>query len=343
MKWFLRYKLHHVAFWMAYFIFWTYVSKNGYGADLSKAVLATFIYFLGQAGVGYLSIYWLVPRFFFTKKYIVFAALVLGSCVLGSLLIDVGMRGVFPDLFARGGNAVSFNRYFLYCFIAVFFSTILFIAARVIKERVQAQKMNSILEKEKTEHELKFLKSQINPHFLFNAINSIYVLITKDPALAAATLARFSDMLRYQLYECNFMEVPVEKEIAYLNNYIELEKLRKEKSLMIDYTVDLDKHNFVISPFLIIPFVENAFKHVSNFTDKVNYITITLNYQAGFFKLVVRNSIDSSRFEPIEHAAGGIGQDNTKRRLQLIYPGRHQLNIEKTEETYLIVLTIQIP
>jgi len=342
MKWLLRYKLHHVVFWAAYFAFWMYVSKSSYGSDLSKAFLATFIYFLGQASVGYLSVYWLVPRFFFTKKYTVFAALALAGCLLGSLLIDGGMRLAFPGLFAKG-TGVSFNRFFLYCFIAVLFSTVLFIAAKVMKERVQAQKLNSILEKEKTEHELKFLKSQINPHFLFNAINSIYVLITKDPSLAAATLARFSDMLRYQLYECNFREVPIEKEIAYLNNYIELEKLRKEKSLSIDYRVDLGQHQFVISPFLIIPFVENAFKHVSNFTDKDNYITITLTYQAGLFNLVVSNSADSLRLEPVGHTAGGIGLDNTKRRLQLIYPGRHQLKIEKNEGNYMIALTIQIP
>lgn len=342
MSWFLKYKLHHIFFWLAYFIFWTYISINNYGSDPLRALLATFVYFLAQAGVGYLSIYYLVPRFFITKKYGMFAGLVSCSIILGSLFITFGMRALFHSLLTEGVGRISFAVYFFYSFIAVFFSTLLFIAARVIKERVHVQRMNSILEKEKTENELKFLKSQINPHFLFNAINSIYVLIKKDPDLAASTLARFSDMLRYQLYECNLIEVPIEKEIEYLNNYIELEKLRKEKTLSIDYNIDLSLHNFVVSPLLIIPFVENAFKHVSNFSDNRNFIDIALTYQGGFLKLIVRNSVDRSGSVQTEISAGGIGQENTKRRLKLIYPERHKLIIEQDTETYFVSLIIQV-
>jgi two-component system, LytTR family, sensor kinase len=318
------------------------MSIDSYGSDPLKALAATFVYFVGHAGVGYLSIYYLVPRFFFTRRYLKFTGIVLIGIVLGSLLITLGMSVLFHSLFTGGANHIGFSRYFFYAFISLLFSTALFIAARVIKERVQTQKMNSILEKEKTEHELKFLKSQINPHFLFNAINSIYVLIKKDPESAAATIARFSDMLRYQLYECNFMEVPIEKEVEYLNNYIELEKLRKGNALSIDYVVDLNTHNFVISPLLIIPFIENAFKHFSNFTDRSNFIDIALNYRDGFFKLLVRNSVDHSRFGKAENPAGGIGQDNTKRRLKLIYPGRHELITVESDEAYFVSLTIQV-
>jgi LytS/YehU family sensor histidine kinase len=342
MRWLLKYRFHHLLFWLVYFIFWTYFSIHNYGSSPLKALLATFIYFVAQAGIGYLSIYYLVPRYFFNKRYATFGSLVLSGILLGSLFITLGMSTLFHSLFTEGASRISVGTYFLYAFIDVFFSTLLFIAARVIKERVQAQKMNSTLEKEKTEHELKFLKSQINPHFLFNAINSIYVLIKKDPELAAATLARFSDMLRYQLYECNFPEMPIEKEVEYLSNYIELEKLRKGMTLSIDYKVPPNVRNFVISPLLIIPFVENAFKHVSNFTDKKNFVDIKLNCGDGFFKVMVRNSVDHSGFSQTENPVGGIGQDNTKRRLKLIYPDRHELIIEQKAETYFVSLTIQV-
>jgi two-component system, LytTR family, sensor kinase len=342
MSWLLKYKIHHILFWVAYYIFWTSLSMRNYGSSLSKAVLATTVYFIGQGGTGYWFMYYLVPRYFFAKRYSPFA--ILGSCgiLLGSFFITACMTALFYSLFTEGPNTISFGTYFAYSCLSVFFSAIMFFAAGVIKERVQTQKMHALMEKEKTENELKFLKSQINPHFLFNAMNSIYVLIKKDPELAAATLAKFSDMLRYQLYECNFSEVPIAKEIEYLNNYIELERLRKDGTLSIDYQTDLEKENFFISPLLIIPFVENAFKHVSNFTDRKNFIDISLNYGDGLFGLLVRNSADLKKPHQIKGEVGGIGQDNTKRRLNLIYPGRHTLIVEQGADIYYISLTIQV-
>ena len=343
MSWFLRYKIHHILFWLVYFVFWTYFSMQNYGTHLGKAFLATCIYFVGQAGIGYFSIYYLVPRFFFTKRYVLFSVLVSTGILLGALFITVGMFSLFHSMFTEGSGHISFSAYLLYSLLGVFSTTLLFVSVRIIKERVHAQKMNSILEKEKTENELKFLKAQTNPHFLFNAINSIYILIKKDPDLAQATLARFSDMLRYQLYECNFAEVPIEKEVEYLNNYIELEKLRRGTTLSIAYKIELSTNNFLISPLLIIPFVENAFKHVSNFSNKGNFVDISLSYEAGLFKLIVRNSVDKADYRQNKNTAGGIGQDNTKRRLKLIYPNRHDLVIEQTDEIYFASLTIKIP
>ncbi len=338
MRWFFRYKLHHIIFWILYFIFWTWFSVHSYGTPVLNAILSTTIYFIGQAGIGYFSIYFLLPRYFFTRQYGLLTLFVLTGTVAGALFIVGGMDLLFPFL----SDHFGFSTFFLYSLISVFFSTLLFISIKVIKERVNAQKLNSVLEKEKTEHELKFLKAQTNPHFLFNAINSIYVLIKKDPDLAESTLARFSDMLRYQLYECNLAEVPVDKEMEYLSNYIEMEKIRKGKALVVRYTTELSGNHFMISPLLIIPFVENAFKHVSNFSERENLIDIHLCYQKGIFILTVKNSMDPNR---VRHAQdpGGIGQENTKRRLELIYPGRHELSIRQDSETYFASLTILLP
>ena len=342
MSWFFRYKLHHILFWLLYFVFWTYFSIHNYNTHIGKAILATSLYFTAQAGTGYLSIYYLMPRFFYTKRYLSFVIYVLLSILAGALIITAGMFVLFYALLTEGVNRIGPGTYFLYSVLSVFSSTIIFISISVIRERVQAQRMNSILEKEKTENELKFLKAQTNPHFLFNAINSVYVLIKKDPDLAQATLARFSDMLRYQLYECNFPEVPIEKEMDYLDNYIELEKLRKGEGLVIDCKMGASVGNFLISPLLIIPFAENAFKHVSNFPDKENFVRILTNYENGMFNLSVRNSVDQSGFWQSENPVGGIGQDNTKRRLKLIYPDRHELHILKSDGVYDVSLTIKI-
>jgi two-component system LytT family sensor kinase len=335
---FFQYRFH-ILFWIAYYIFWTWFSVYTYKTSLPAALLSTSFYFIAQASVGYISIYYLVPKYFFKREYGWFALLVFSCILIGALFLGACMTALFPLVTAK----FSFGVFYLYSLIAVLSSTLLFVSAKVIRERVNAQKLHGRLEKEKTENELKFLKAQINPHFLFNAINSIYVLIKKDPDLAASTLVKFSDMLRYQLYECNFAEVPIKKEIEYLDNYIELEKLRKGKTIQINYRSELSVCDFLISPLLIIPFIENAFKHVSNYSEKTNFVDIDFTYQGGVFKMQIRNSMDNDPLRRGFNPASGIGQDNTKRRLELIYPDRHELTIERGTDTYRVLLNIQIP
>jgi two-component system, LytTR family, sensor kinase len=335
---FFRYRFH-ILFWIVYYIFWTWFSIHSYNTSFPLALLSTSLYFVAQASVGYISIYYLLPKFFFKRKYGWFALCVFALVLLGSLFLSAGMTTLFSQITSKFG----FGLFYLYSLITVFSSTLLFVAAKVILERVSAQKLHGKLEKEKTENELKFLKAQINPHFLFNAINSIYILIKKDPELAASTLVKFSDMLRYQLYECNFSEVPIKKEMEYLDNYIGLEKLRKGETLLIKYRSDLSTGDFLISPLLIIPFIENAFKHVSNYSEKPNFVDIDFGYQKGVFSMKIINSIDNDLLMRGVNTASGIGQDNTKRRLELIYPDSHELIIVREQETYRVVLNIQIP
>ena len=128
------------------------------------------------------------------------------------------------------------------------------------------------LAKEKAEAELNFLKSQINPHFLFNSLNSVYFLIDKSNPDARQALHKFSDMLRYQLYEANGEKIPIEKEINYLQDYVHLQQLRKDENYKVQFNCSPDVKNFSIEPLLLIPFVENAFKHISHKTDGSNFV-----------------------------------------------------------------------
>jgi len=199
----------------------------------------------------------------------------------------------------------------------------------------------------------------MNPHFLFNAINSIYVLIKKDPELASHTLLKFADMLRYQLYECNADRIPIEKEIVYLDNYIGLERLRKGPTLYIDYHVGAEVGHFSIAPLLIIPFVENAFKYVSSYSDQPNRVAVNLCCRDGLFELSVENTIEEDAMIRKESVGGsegregngigrrnnagrGIGLENVRRRLELIYNSRHQLAIRKEEKNYSVLLKIPV-
>jgi two-component system, LytTR family, sensor kinase len=337
---FRKYKLHHVIFWVLYFVFWTYFAARSDGVSYLNAFLMTGAWFVGQAGIFYSCVYWLVPVFFNKKRYIIFILLAL-IIVAISAAIPAGytvwlMRQISP------GFKISFSLFFLYVSLSNFFVAVISVAAKVIKDRLKSEQRNQLLEKEKTENELRFLRSQINPHFVFNAINSIYVLIKKDPDFAATTLAKFADMLRYQLYECNVDEIPVENEISYLNNYIELEKLRKGDMVKVNYTVAGEVSGFSIAPLLLIPFVENAFKYVSAFTDKPNEIKIEAGYRDDVLSFFVENTTNDSINIKKDKTYSGIGLENVKRRLELIYPARHSLKIDAANNVYSVLLTIQM-
>ena len=194
--------------------------------------------------------------------------------------------------------------------------------------------------KEKAEAELNFLKSQINPHFLFNSINSVYFLIEKNNVGAREALHKFSDMLRYQLYEMNGDRIPVEKEISYLQDYVGLQKLRKDENYAVDFNCSTAVQGFSIEPLLLIPFVENAFKHISHHKNQLNFIRLEMSMNNGTLHFAIENSKEPVEETTDRHA--GIGLNNVKRRLELLYPGKHQLTIINETDTFNVNLAIKI-
>lgn len=334
-----RYKWHIVC-WAIYFIFWIPFSAYQYGNTYGKAALYTTAWFIGQACSAYLTVYWLMPKYFNHRRYLLFTLLYLAVLVFSSAVIFVFMMAIQASLHlpqvTPSGKEIS------YLMTGNFYCSFLAVAVKTIRDKIRTDRRTALLEKEKTDSELRFLKSQMNPHFLFNAINSIYVLIRKDPDFAGHTLVKFADMLRYQLYECNADVIPIEKEIGYLDNYIQLEKLRKGDLIRTQYHVSPSAGKFSIAPLLLIPFVENAFKYVSNCPEKDNFVTVDLNFQDNIFELSVENSMDEEAMMPKEKAWGGIGLENVRRRLQLIYDGRHALDISSRDGVFSVLLTIRI-
>ena len=199
------------------------------------------------------------------------------------------------------------------------------------------------LKQEKLETELKLLKYQFNPHFLFNTINSIFFLIHKNSDQASASLAKFSEILRHQLYDSNDNLISLSKEIQYLDNFIALEKLRQNEHLKLN--VDLQQHNLSgmeIAPFILMAFVENAFKHVSRDVNKKNRIEICLNITDRRLVFTVGNTVCETQTS-VTGAPKGIGLPNVRRRLQLLYPGRHDLEIRSTLERFDVKLILYLP
>lgn len=200
-------------------------------------------------------------------------------------------------------------------------------------------KEHQAMEKERLESELQYLKAQVNPHFLFNAINSVYVLIKIDPEKASETLIKLSNLLRSQLYEFATEKIRIEQELDYLENYIELEKIRRGERVTVVLEFEGELEGFEIAPLLLIPFLENCFKHLSSYTDRENKILVRISRSRSILKAHFYNT-----YEPNgtlnDKTVGGIGLQNTKRRLELLYPKKHKLAFHSDSKSYEVNLEI---
>ncbi len=198
------------------------------------------------------------------------------------------------------------------------------------------------LAQQKLTTELQYLRAQVNPHVLFNGINSVYHLIDEQPERAKHTLLTFSNLLRYQLYECQADQVPLDQELAHLADYITLEETRKGDDAVIVWEVQDHDPERQIAPMLLQPFVENAFKHLSHHEEaKQNRLEISLAIDQGVLSLKVENTV-SPPTATAPTTEGGVGLTNVQRRLQLIYPDRHQLFMSRPTGWFHVHLIITL-
>ena len=332
-----KYKLHHLFFWMLVFGFWYFLRYEDYAVP-GRAFKVTLIKVIDLALMIYITNYVLIPRLFYRKKYgwfvLAFILLVLSSSILKMNILGRVMDT--PALYSLSGDL---KRRVYDNVLPHFFLVIAGAAVKLMFDYSRLQQRMAETAKEKAEAELNFLKSQINPHFLFNCLNSVYFLIDKNNVKARQSLHKFSDMLRYQLYEMKGAKVPVEKEIGYLKDYVDLQTLRKDEHYSVSFSYSPQVSGFMIEPLLLIPFVENAFKHVSAHPDKSNFVNLELSRSNGQLVFSAVNSKDQGKStEPYS----GIGLNNVKRRLELLYPGKHELNITDNNEIYKVDLKLKI-
>jgi two-component system LytT family sensor kinase len=188
------------------------------------------------------------------------------------------------------------------------------------------------------EMELALIKSQISPHFLFNTLNNIDVLITKNAEKASLYLNKLSDIMRFMLYETRHEKIPLSNELAYIEKYIDLQKIRTANPNFVDFVVIGDTQNVMISPMLFLPFLENAFKHADNKKNE-NVIRIQIEVNKGQLVFGCENKYSVSE---LKQEFGGLGNELIKKRLELLYPQRHALSINKNIDIYSVKLTINI-
>jgi sensor histidine kinase YesM len=327
--------LHHLLGWGLLCFGWHFFRYQDYPAG--KGWYITFIKVADLALMVYLTNYLLIPRLLYKKRYLLFALLFITlvfTFSIGKMYVEAALLNTSFDIWDRFKVRVYDN------VIPHFLLVSTGAAIKLLSDHARAQRRLGEMAKEKAETELNFLKSQINPHFLFNSLNTIYFLIDKQNAEARTTLLQMAGLLRYQLYDCNSHTIEIEKEVHYLQDYVRLQELRKDNQYEVGIEVGEQVKGFRITPLLLIPFVENAFKHISHYSHEKNYIRITLHRQNGTLTFIVENSKDDQQrsTEP----AGGIGLNNVKRRLELLYPGKHTLHILNSAHTFKVELNLTL-
>ncbi|HUQ96768.1 MAG TPA: histidine kinase [Chitinophagaceae bacterium] len=326
----------HFLFWIGVALLWFYLRYQDY-STLQQAALVTGVKVADLALAIYVANLLLVPLFLYQKKYgaftVLFIVLIAATSFSKMLLLANLLPETHPLQFDNIKEKVYNN------FVTQFFLVLASIGMRSVVDYLQLQTKMVQVAKERAEAELNFLKSQINPHFLFNSLNAVYFLIDKKNTTARSALHRFSEMLRYQLYECNGDRIPIEKEILYLKDYVGLQQLRLENTT-VHFDCAPEVQQFSIEPLLLIPFVENSFKHLSHYNkEKENEIKITIKKEQNLMHFAVQNTTE----EPEKRASeNGIGLTNVKRRLALLYPAKHTLQVHRTGNRFFIHLQISL-
>jgi hypothetical protein len=334
--------IRHLLFWIAYYLYDGPISSIIESDPLSRiyiAALAMPVKILAT----YFTLYLLTHKYHDKGKQLTFYIyLLLSILIFGALQRAVSYSIIYPIYYPEGLNVglwyfpkVIIETFGVYSVVAIV------VVLHVGKKWYQSQQEKQQLRNEKLEAELQLLKAQIHPHFLFNTLNNLYSLTMTASPKAPVIVDKLSQLLNYMLYDSNKNTVPLQKEVEYIENYITLEKLRYEDRLDVSMSIFDNIDNITIAPLLILPFVENSFKH--GFVNEIGKVWVHINILVNNKTLIIKVENSKSNGDQTSAAGsyGGIGLNNIRKRLELIYKERYDLNIIN-EDTYLVVLKIKL-
>lgn len=329
--------LIHVMFWLIYVLFFSFMSVNPKN-NWFDIFISGLIFVPVDIFATYVTMYWLLPSFLKQKKYLQFSMLTITLAFLTILMNQAIQYYIYIPLFHpdKIGWKIFWQGNYWYYLITTYTVVVFGAGVKLTKMWIQEQQGKNELENEKIKSELLMLKSQINPHFLFNTLNNIDALIGSNPDKASESLIRLSGILRYVTYDSQNEYVSIEKEEDILLSYIGLSELRYGSGF-ISYESEISNYQRQIAPMLLIPLVENAVKH----GDKrmgVNPVRVVLKVAEEIF-FSVSNSLPLEEIN--KDSAGGVGLSNLKRRLELVYPGKHTFTYGATEQSYIAQLWIK--
>lgn len=334
--------VRHIAYWCFWLGFYGLVNSNYHQSESYKWFLFEIYTMIVKIPFAYFIAYFLFPKFLPEKKYLLLIFSILLLALIG-LVILMLLYQLFPFEMPNGVGAL-FSAKTLYMYTDLLYIASPVVLIKITQRYIKEQKNAADLKHGKLEAELKVLKNQLQPHFLFNNLNNIYSMVLTGNPLAAQALLKLSDLLSYMLYECNIAHVPLSQEIALIKNYLELEKMRYANRLEVSFdTGGGSIENTVVAPLLFLPFVENAFKHgIAQEDGDPSWIRISLEATVHELVFIIENLASHNRMEKSQDLLkSGIGLTNIKRRLDLLYPSLHTLQIMQND-TYFVKLKINL-
>ncbi len=341
--------LQHVLFWSIAVIFWLltmFIASEFKNVLRLKPLLITLIFNFCFAASVYINLYLLMPLFLKKRRFLTYGLLLLMLVGLVALFLNFLLAYPLSNFMTKGefDHQISFNiwvNFVIFNFVYVGTTTFL----SLIRDWFTLQKISAKLkdaEKEKLEAELKILKTQINPHFLFNTLNNLYSLTLDKSDKAPDLVLKLSDMMRYILYECNDKFVPMEKEVAFLQSYIDLQRIRLDEAVPVSFEIIGETSDKEIAPLLLEPLIENAFKHGVYRKNSGGFVDIIFRLdKKDAIEIEIKNKKEA-QWEEQHKAKGGIGLQNVKRRLDLLYPKEYQLNVIDGDTEFLVDLKINL-
>jgi two-component system sensor histidine kinase AlgZ len=339
-----RILLLHLSFWAFYFSFFFYqitFSRRGEEPDYTRSFFDASSQMIFMALISYLNYFIWLPRFLVHKnlgRYLIEFLIPFAIIITCHIYLK---RYVYADFIKDSKGFLHSSKFLSQHIISALFIAIFIGMLRFAKDWFELEAKKKEIENERLTAELRFLKAQINPHFLFNTLNNLYYLAMINSPNTTEVIEKLSQMMRYMLYDSNHPKVSLTKEIEYMKNYISLEKLRLDNQVPINFEITGNSDEVKIVPLIFITFLENAFKHgVSNSMTNA-YVNISIDINGQKCTYCVENSKLPANLESTNEKSG-IGLQNVSRRLDLSYPNNYDLAVTEDEKTYKIVLKLNL-
>lgn len=334
----------HLSFWCVYLSFNFYqisvFQRRIDGFDWGKGTLIIATHFILTVIIAYLNYFFFLPRFLERKRWFQYLAE-----FIVPFIIIVALR-VFVQRYIIDGYTHQERYFYSSTFVVqtaviTLFITIFISLLRFVSEWFEMEAIKKEVETEKLTAELNFLKTQINPHFLFNTLNNLYYLAYSKSENTTEVISKLSQVMRYMIYDANHERVLLEKEIEYMQNYIGLERLRLNNQIPINFDIKGNTMGVEIAPLILITFLENAFKHGVTSNNPEAWVNISIRVENDRLHYSVENSKAKNALQD-NGGKSGIGLTNVRRRLELVYPAKHTLKVEDTAHRYYIELQITL-
>lgn len=329
--------VYHTLFWLALLIFLILIedTRQGLLFTISNEIINVMFY----VTIVYFNLLYLIPNYLSKNRFLTYAGLLILATIIITPLKMIAFYFKFSNYPGLQSQIIeNQSSYFMATFVIAAGSTVV----KIITDWVRTTRERQELETRTMQTELRFLKSQINPHFLFNTLNSLYALTLKKSDKAPEIVIKLSEMMRYMLYECNEKRVSLSNEVHYIRNYLDLERLRHGDKVAISFEVDGHISDQQIAPLMFIPFIENSFKHGLTNQIAQGFVNIKLLVDGQKIDFYIENSKSDALPHQTHRRSGGIGLVNVRRRLDILYPNKYELTISDNPKSYGVNLQIDL-